>query len=131
MVFNRRNGFRIGLLVVLVLLGVYLYTSGKQHQLFVDNMAVEIEGKAYAPEALVRAAFDGGEPLELASGDRDVTQVVGPRHTVKVEVLNESGDVVKTLEGEFRWVSTKKGMFSVPAFLGGAPSPMIDSPVAE
>jgi hypothetical protein len=50
---------------------------------------------------------------------------------VKVEVLNESGDVVKTLEGEFRWVSSKKGMFSIPAFLGGAPSPMIDSPREE
>ncbi len=128
---NRRNGVRILLAAALVLLGVYLYVSGKQHQMFVDNMAVEIEGKTYAPEALVRAAFDGGEPLELASGDRDVTQVVGPRHSVKIEVLNESGDVVKTLEGEFRWVSTKKGMFSVPAFLGGAPSPMIDSPAAE
>lgn len=128
---NRRNGVRILLAAALVLLGVYLFVSGKQHQMFVDNMAVEIEGKAYAPEAAVRVAFDGGEPLELASGDRDVTQVVGPSHSVKVEVLNESGDVVKTLEGEFRWVSAKKGMFSIPAFLGGAPSPMIDSPVAE
>jgi hypothetical protein len=128
---NRRNVVRILLAAALVLLGVYLYTSGKQHQMFVDNMGVEIDGKAYAPEASVRVAFDGGEPLELASGDRDVTQVVGPSHSVKVEVLNESGDVVKTLEGEFRWVSAKKGMFSIPAFLGGAPSPMIDSPGAE
>ena len=128
---NRRNGVRILLAAALVLLGVYLFVSGKQHQMFVDNMAVEIDGKAYAPEASVRAAFDGGEPLELASGDRDVTQVVGPRHSVKIEVLNESGDVVKTLDGEFKWVSTKKGMFSVPAFLGGAPSPMIDSPREE
>ncbi|NLH94508.1 MAG: hypothetical protein GX449_00355 [Synergistaceae bacterium] len=128
---NRRNAVRILLAAALVLLGVYLYTSGKQHQMFVDNMGVEIDGRTYAPEASVRVAFDGGEPLELASGDRDVTQVVGPSHSVKVEVLNESGDVVKTLEGEFRWVSAKKGMFSIPAFLGGAPSPMIDSPGAE
>lgn len=128
---NRRNTVRILLAAALVLLGVYLYTSGKQHQMFVDNMGVEIDGRTYAPEASVRVAFDGGEPLELASGDRDVTQVVGPSHSVKVEVLNESGDVVKTLEGEFRWVSAKKGMFSIPAFLGGAPSPMIDSPREE
>lgn len=128
---NRRNAVRILLAAALVLLGVYLYTSGKQHQMFVDNMGVEIDGRTYAPEASVRVAFDGGEPLELASGDRDVTQVVGPSHSVKVEVLNESGDVVKTLEGEFRWVSAKKGMFSIPAFLGGAPSPMIDSPGGE
>jgi hypothetical protein len=128
---NRRNVVRILLAAALVLLGVYLYTSGKQHQMFVDNMAAEIDGKTYAPETSVRVAFDGGEPLELASGDRDVTQVVGPSHSVKVEVLNESGDVVKTLEGEFRWVSSKKGMFSIPAFLGGAPSPMIDSPGGE
>ena len=128
---NRRNGFRIGLLVALVLFGVYLYTSGKQHQMFVDNMAIELEGKAYTPGPLVRIAFDGGEPLELASGDRDVTQVVGPDHTVKIEVLNESGDIVQTLDGDFKWVSTAKGMFSVPAFMGGAPSPMIDSPREE
>jgi hypothetical protein len=128
---NRRNGFRIVLLAALVALGMYLYTSGKQHQMFVDNMSAVIEGKTYAPEEAVRVSFDGGEPIELASGDRDVTQVVGPSHSVKVEVLNESGDVVKTLEGEFRWVSSKKGMFSVPAFLGGAPSPMVDSPVVE
>jgi len=128
---NRRNGFRVGLLVVLVLFGMYLYISGKQHQMLVDNMPIELEGKAYAPELLVRAAFDGEEPLELASGDRDVTKVVGPSHTVKIEVLNESGDVVKTLEGDFKWVSRKKSMFSVPAFTGGAPSPMVDSPVEE
>ena len=128
---NRQNGFRAGLLVVLVLLGVYLFTSGKQHQMFVDNKAVELEGKAYEPAALVRVAFNGGEPLELASGDRDVTQVVGSSHTVKVEVLNESGDVVQTLDGDFKWVSGKKSMFSVPAFMGGAPSPMVDSPREE
>lgn len=128
---NRRNGFRVGLLVVLVLFGMYLYTSGKQHQMLVDNMTIELEGKAYAPEALIRVAFNGGEPLELASGDRDVTHIVGPRHTVKIEVLNESGDVVNTLDGDFRWVGRKKSMFSVPAFMGGAPSPMVDSPVEE
>jgi hypothetical protein len=128
---NRQNGFRAGLLVVLVLLGVYLFTSGRQHQMFVDNKTVELEGKAYEPAALVRVGFNGGEPLELASGDRDVTQVVGPSHTVKIEVLNESGDVVQTLDGDFKWVSTKKGMFSVPAFMGGAPSPMVDSPREE
>jgi len=128
---NRRNGFRIGLLVVLVLIGVYLFTSGKQHQMLVDNMEIVLEGKAYPAEAFVRVAFNGKEPLELASGDRDVTQVVGPSHTVKVEVLNESGDVLKTLDGDFKWVSKAKGMFSIPAFMGGAPSPMVDSPVEE
>ncbi|MFA0887778.1 MAG: DUF6672 family protein [Synergistales bacterium] len=129
---NRRNGFRIGLLIVLILFGVYLFTSGRQHQMFVDNMAVEIDGKAYAPEqATVRAFFDANEAMELASGDRDVTQVVGQGHTVRIEVLNESGDVVKTLDGDFKWISGKKGMFSIPAFLGGAPSAMIDSPRQE
>jgi hypothetical protein len=128
---NRRNGFRIGLLVVLVLIGVYLFTSGKQHQMFVDNKEIVLEGKAYTAEAFVRIGFDGGEPLELASGDRDVTQVVGPGHTVKIEVLNESGDVLKTLDGDFKWISGKKSMFSVPAFMGGASSPMVDSPREE
>ncbi len=128
---NRRNGFRIGLLAALVLFGVYLYTSGKQHQMFIDNLPVEVEGKAYAPVEVLRVSFDGKEAIELASGDRDVTQVVGPNHTVKIEVLNESGDVVQTLDGEFKWVSTRKGMFSIPAFMGGAPSPMVDSPREE
>lgn len=128
---NRRNGFRLGLLVVLVLFGMYLYHSGKQHQMLVDNMAIQAEGKDYSPALAVRVSFNGAEPIELASGDRDVTKVVGPSHTVKVEVMNESGDVVNTLEGDFRWVSRKKAMFSIPAFLGGAPSPMVDSPVEE
>jgi hypothetical protein len=128
---NRRNGFRLGLLVVLVLIGMYLYTSGKQHMLFVDNKALDLEGKSYPAAESVRVSFDGGEALELVSGDRDVAHVVGPGHTVKVEVLNESGDVVNTLDGDFKWVSSKKGMFSVPAFLGGAPSPLVDSPAEE
>ena len=116
---KKRLVIRLTLFFLLIVLAFLLFYFGKEHVIMFDNKTVDINGKTYEAFQYVRVIVDGDEKgsLELYSEDRDVVNVSGPKHTIKVEIVDEDTDkVIKTEERIFNFGKTSSLMISVPAF---------------
>lgn len=109
------------LVFMFMLLSMFLYISGKGYDLLIDNQTVILNGMTYEARGTVRVYVDAQEPLELWIDDRDISSVIGKKHRIRVELLDEKEEkVIDFIEKDFL-IDAKKGtLFSIPALLGGA-----------
>ena len=117
-VSKRRRVIRLLLISALIMMGFLLYYYGKEHEILFDNKAVEINGQSYAAAEFARITVNGDEnkAMELYSNERDLVRVTGPKHTVKVEIIDENTEkVIKSEERIFDFGKTSSLMISVPA----------------
>lgn len=110
-----------GLVLLLVVISIFLYNSGKGYDLLLDNQTVTLGGIEYEAKGTVRVYIDNQEPLDLWIDDRDVSSVMGKEHTIKVELLDETEEKVLQSREDTFIIDPKKGtLFSMPGFLGGS-----------
>lgn len=130
---KKRLVIRLILLALLVLLCFFLYYYGKQHEILLDNKTVEINGQSYEAAEFVRITVNGdaAKPIELYAKERDLVKVSGPRHTIKVEIVDEDSDkVIKTEERDFNFGKISSLMISIPAVAEKAPDVYLPLPGA-
>lgn len=100
-------------LILLVALGVWLFYVGREHQVLLDNKAIELEGTTFKALQEVRVSVNGAEPVELYPRDRDMVKVVGPAFSLRVEIEDPGSDV-ELVEREVRVGFGKDLMLSFP-----------------
>jgi hypothetical protein len=88
----RRLLVRLGLAGAYLFLMALVFVLGKGHTILVDNKD-RPEGFTAVDGILV--SVDGGEPLELYAGDRDMVKVKGQRHRVSIQPVS-GGDKKET-----------------------------------
>lgn len=110
-----RHVFRLMILAFFVALGTWLFYIGREHQVFLDNKSIEIEGRNFKALKLVKVSVNGGDFIEFMPRDRDLVKVVGPVFGIKVEVMDEFGESLeKTIEKELKPGFSKDMMLSLP-----------------
>ena len=115
---KRRLVIRIALVVLLVLLCFGLYYIGKEHDVYVDNKTVTIDGREYQEIEYLALVVNGDEKdsEEYFAGDRDVLKLQGPNHTLKIIVMDEdTEEVIKTVERKLSLGTIPAIMVSMPA----------------
>lgn len=115
---KRRLVIRVALVVLLVLLCFGLYYIGKEHDVYVDNKTVTIDGREYQEIEYLALVVNGDEKdsVEYFAGDRDVLKLQGPNHTLKIIVMDEdTEEVIKTVERKLSLGTTPAIMVSMPA----------------
>jgi hypothetical protein len=111
----------MGLVLLIVIISIFLYNSGKGYDLLLDNQTVILGGIEYPAKGTVRVYIDNQDPLDLWIDDRDVSSVMGKEHTMRVELLDEAEEKVLQSREETFTIDPKKGtLFSMPGFLGGS-----------
>lgn len=128
---KKRLVIRLVLLSFLIVFGFFLYYYGKEHEILLDNKTVEINGKNYEAAEFVRITVNGdaAKQIELYAKERDLVKVTGPKHTIKVEIVDEDSDkVIKTEERVFNFGKTSSLMISVPAVAEKAPDVYLPLP---
>ncbi|MCR5346709.1 MAG: hypothetical protein K6E38_02950 [Fretibacterium sp.] len=106
---------RTVLLALLIALGTWLFYIGREHRVFLDNKSIERDGKNFRALEQVNVSVNGGDPIELLARDRDVAVTVGPKFSIKVEVLDSmGGDVARTVEMTMEPGFGKDMMISLP-----------------
>ena len=115
---------RIIVVCGLVALGFWLFYVGREHQIFLDNKAVN----DYKPLEQVNVSINGGEVAELMPRDRDMRKVVGPEFEIKAEILDDKGEIVNTITRTVIVGCSKDIMISLPILAGGAEDFVIPSP---
>jgi hypothetical protein len=80
---TRRLIIRAALVVIWICLGVVIFIMNRGHTLLVDNHNVETENLR-APD-LIKISVDRGRTVEFFRGDRDIFEVGGGGHSIRVE----------------------------------------------
>ena len=107
---------RLILLAALVLLGLWLFYIGREHQIFLDNRTFE----DYRALPQVNVSVNNGEVSELTARERDVKKIIGPKFTVKIETFNENGEISTKLEREIKLCFLSKDiMINLPSLAAG------------
>ena len=91
---QRRLIIRAALVVVWIGLGVLLFVLNRGHTLLLDNHNVTAP-ELRAPD-LIKITVDKGKPLEFFRGDRDIFDVGGGRHRIRVEFSDGKAPFEKT-----------------------------------
>jgi hypothetical protein len=112
---RRRLIIRSALIVIWIALGVIIFVLNRGHSLLVDNHSVEAAGLR-APDNL-KISVDGGKALEFFRNDRDIFEVGGGTHRVKVEF----SDGTPAFTGTFK-LPLKYDMYilSIPRMINNA-----------
>ena len=125
---------RIAALCFIVAFSVFLFYIGREHQIFIDNKTIEVEGSSFRALKFIMVSVNGASPIELMARDRDLVKVVGPSFSFKLEVMDEYGEEVeKVIEKEFRLDFAKDVMLSMPLMAADRddyilPPPTIQAP---
>ncbi len=88
---NRRLWLRVAAGVLLVLLIILLYNTGKAHQVLPDNKTMTLAGIEYAPLAGVEVSVDGQPFKSLAANGRMISRVKGRHHKIELRYRDASG----------------------------------------
>ena len=115
---------RLVVLALLVLLGIWLFYIGREHQIFLDNKTL---GDFKALEQ-VNVSINGGEAVEIMTRERDVKKVVGPKFEIKAEVFNEDGEIEKTVTKTVHVCFSKDIMINLPTFAADADDFIVNAP---
>jgi hypothetical protein len=132
-----RTLLRIAALCIVTFLSVLLFYFGREHQIFIDNRTIEIEGRSYRAPQLVRVTINDGASIELMPRQRDLAKIIGPSFRFKVEVMDGAGEQVeKLIERELTPGFSKDIMLSIPLLAHDRddfvlPPPTVQAPPPE
>jgi hypothetical protein len=111
---QRRLLIRLALVVVWIGVGVLLFVLNRGHTILVDNRNQESLGLR-APD-LIKVTINKGKPMEFFRGDRDIFDVGGGRHRVRVEF----SDGTPPFEARFSLpLGPDMFILSIPKMIGG------------
>ncbi len=115
---------RLILIAGLIILGIWLFFIGREHNIYLDNKSFG-EYKAFEQ---VNVKINDGEEAELLPRDRDVRKAVGTKFKIYAEVFDEDGKIINTVEREIFPKCSKDIMINLPAFVGGSEKFLMPAP---
>lgn len=100
---KRRTLVNCGLLLVLTLLAVVCYDTGKAYDIIMQNVPYTTKDGVLQPALeAAQVTIDQQEaPIYLLEGDRMVGTAVGNEHTLKIEILDDNDQVTETVVVKF------------------------------
>lgn len=121
----KRLAIRCGLVVVLIIVGIFLFVVGKEHIVFIDNRELTIDGETYNVVAGYEVWVDGQQVgrTALAPGKRNVASVAGPKHRIELQEIKDKEPVGERIEKDFRIATrTAQVIINIPALVAGSES---------
>jgi len=118
---KKRLIMQISLVVLLIVISIFLYRIGKGFQLIVENKNFTLGDVVYEAEGPVRVTFDDEIRLDLKKNSADLAILAGyGKHKIKVEVLDNNGNTIRTVEKTFSLSGKEGDLVSIPSLLNGS-----------
>ena len=112
---------RLGVIVLVILLAVFLYNYGKQHTVYIDNRTIEIDGVSYKALDWAEVSVDGGESEEYSPRTRREATVMRQKHSIHVLYEDEDFNQFE-YDAEFSIpLNETYIVLSLPALVAGLP----------
>lgn len=116
----KANIVRIALVLLLIVLGIFLYKVGKGKDVFFDNKEIAIDGSTYAVTSSYIIYVDDQKVGEVYQDARQAAMLVAGKHKIELDVLSEDGSATgQKLEYTFQF-KENGNILNIPALIGGA-----------
>jgi len=92
---------RIGVILAMILLGIFLFISGKEHAVFIEN-----KGEKYTPKNAYYI-IDGKKEVRIKKKKKKREDLKGVNHTIEVRFKDADG-IEKKVVKEFKTKMGKK-----------------------
>ena len=111
---------RIAFIIMLILLGVILYITGKEHKLLIYNKDISIGGITYAAGTTYEVWVDDQEIGMIKKGERKVVMVVGVSHKIVVEEIKDKVLTGEKYEKKFKLKTNEGATINIPTMINNA-----------
>ena len=88
----RKWMFRLGTLLVLLVIAACMMVIGRGHTVYFDNKKLEYEGQEYDTYRKIVVSVGGEQVAKLSAKDRGMATFTGQKFSFDIEVTKEKGD---------------------------------------
>ena len=114
---RKRIIIRITLIVVLILMGISLYTIGKEHKVLIDNKDISMGGLTYNADTAYNVWVDNLEIGSIEKGERNVVKVTGTNHKIVIEEIKDKILTGEKYEKKFKLKINENVTINLPAMV--------------
>ena len=117
---RKRIIIRTALIVVLILIGIFLYTIGKEHKVLIDNRDISVGDITYSAGTTYEVRVDNQEIGVIKKSERKVARVAGVSHKIVVEEIKDKVLTGEKYERIFKFKSNEGAVINIPAMINNA-----------
>ena len=114
---KKRFIIRITFFVILILLGISLYTIGKEHKVLIDNKDISINKTIYVADNPYKIWIDGKEIGSIKKNERKVAKVSGKNHKIIIEKIKDKVSTGEKIEKKFNLKTNESATINIPAMM--------------
>lgn len=117
---RKRIIIRVTLVGILILIGIFLYTIGKEHKVLIDNRDITVGDITYSAGTTYKVWVDNREIGVIKKGERRVARVAGTSHKIVVKEIKDKVLTGEKYEKMFKLKTNESAMINIPAMINDA-----------
>lgn len=117
---RKRIIIRTALIAVIILIGIFLYTIGKEHKLLINNKDIIVNDNTYNASTVYKVWVDNQEIGVIEKDKRMVATIVGVSHKIVVEEIKDKVLTGEKYEKKFKLKTYESATVNIPAMVNNA-----------
>lgn len=114
--------FRLGTVLLLLLIAGIMMVIGRGHTVYLDNKSMEYNGQTYETPYKVVVFVDGKQVAKLRDDERGMATNIGQKFDMTLEITKEKGGSEETVNVSLKLPYSMDGIaINLPAYLAGLP----------
>lgn len=114
--------FRIGAILLLLVIAGIMIVIGRGHTVYIDNKSLDYNGQTYATPYKVVVYVDGEQVAKLRDKERGMATCIGQKFTMTLEITQEKGGSEETTTVTVNLPHSMDGVaINLPGYLAGLP----------
>lgn len=114
--------FRLGAILILLIIAGIMMVIGRGHTVYIDNKTLEYNGQTYETPYKIVAFADGEQFAKLYAKERGMTTCIGQTIHMTLEITQEKGGSEETMDISLTLPYNMDGIaINLPAYLAGLP----------
>lgn len=119
---KRMMMFRLGTILLLLIIAGIMMVIGRGHTVYVVNKSLEYNGQTYETPYRIDVYVDGERVAKLRDDEKGMATCIGQKFTMTLEITQEKGGDVSTTTVTLPLPYKMDGVeINLPAYLAGLP----------
>ena len=114
--------FRVGAVLLLLIIAGFMMLIGRGHTVYIDNKSFDYNGQTYTTPYKVVVFVDGEQVAKLRDKERGMATCIGQKFNMTLEITQEKGGTEETVNVTLDLPYHMDGIaVNLPAYLAGLP----------
>lgn len=114
--------FRLGAVLLLLIIAGFMMVIGRGHTVYMDNKTIEYNGQTYESFYKVVVSVDGEQVAKLRDKERGMSTNIGQKFDMTLEITKEKGGSEETVNVSLKLPYGMDGIaVNLPAYMAGLP----------